>query len=122
MTIQNASAFEFALYCCRSTFACRSQVVSAGGAALYLLALAILGQLSNQELGNITVLYFVLLSCRGPAERVTVGTVLALSLASALLCAFTMRNADVALLALSSITSRMGIADVALLALSSIIF
>ena len=104
MTIQNTSAFEVALYCWLSAFACLSPVVLAVGSAFNILALAILGQLSNQELGNIIVLYFALLCCRGPAE-ITVESVLSLSLASALLYASKMRIADAALLALSFITS-----------------
>ena len=105
ITIQNASAFEVALYCCLSALACLSPVVLAVEAAFNILALAILGQLSNQELGNIIVLYFALLCCRGPAESITVESVLALSLASALLYASKMRIVDAALLALSLITS-----------------
>ncbi len=82
-------------------------MVLAVGAALDSLALDILGQLSNQELGNI------LLCCWGPVERVTVEAVLALALASALMYALRMRIADSALLVLSLFTSGMGIADVA---------
>ncbi len=104
ITIQNASAFEVALYCCWSALACRSPVVLAVGAALDSLALAILGQLSNQELGNIIVLYFALLCCRGLAE-ITVEAVLTPRLASALLYASRMRIADAALLTLSFISS-----------------